>query len=129
MTSKTKKRVRMTDLENAKRKGVSVAELKYPNSKEVAKAVTKQSKVKWPEPHPCEHDKIDYKAMQFMAKQQLIIIKQLTKQIADMEEKFHISQQGVTELTDQYTTEIDRQNAVILGLHTEINRIVTRRAN
>ncbi len=63
----------MTDLENAKRKGLSVAELKYPNSKEVAKAVTRQSKVKWPEPHPCEHDKIDYKAMQFMAKQQLII--------------------------------------------------------
>ena len=129
MTSKTKKRVRMTDLENAKRKGVSVAELKYPNSKEVAKASMRQSKVKWPEPIICEHDKIDYKSMQFMAKQQLIIIKQLTKQIADMEEKFNLSQQGVTELTDQYTTELDRQDEIILGLHTEIKRIVTRRAN
>jgi len=95
----TSKRTRLTDLQKAKKLGKSVAEMKFPNSAEVRKATAIQSKVKWPNPNPCEHDRIDYKAMSFMARQQLKIIKQLTKQIAEMEDKFKLSQEGLAELT------------------------------
>jgi hypothetical protein len=118
----TSKRKRLTDLQKAKQLGKSVAEMKFPNSAEVRKATAIQSKVKWPNPNPCEHDKIDYKAMSFMARQQLKIIKQLTKQIAEMEDKFKLSQEGLAELTKVFSERIFESNKIIKDLHDRIFR-------
>ena len=73
--------------------------------------------------------KLEQKTLLFIAKQQMIVIKQLTKQIADMEDKFQLSQEGVSELTEQYSTEIDDQNKLITDLRREINYIAVRRTN
>ena len=100
-----------------KAKGISIAELKYPKSEEVKKAIARNSKLKFPPPNNSEHDRIDYKAMAYMAKHQLQMIKALIEQIANMEAKFKLSQEGVNELTKVYSDRILECNNIIKDLH------------
>jgi hypothetical protein len=57
-----------------------------------------------------------------MARQQLKIIKQLTKQIAEMEDKFKLSQEGLAELTKVFSERIFESNKIIKDLHDRIFR-------
>jgi len=93
----SKRRGRKSDMDKAK--GISIAELKYPP------------------PNNSEHDRIDYKAMAYMAKHQLQMIKALIEQIANMEAKFKLSQEGVNELTKVYSDRILECNNIIKDLH------------
>ena len=111
----SKRRGRKSDMDKAK--GISIAELKYPKSEEVKKAIARNSKFKFPPPNNCEHDRIDYKAMAYMAKHQLQMIKTLIEQIANMEAKFKLSQEGVNELTKVYSDRILECNNIIKDLH------------
>tara|TARA_R110000765_G_scaffold421888_1_gene528445 strand:+ start:295 stop:663 length:369 start_codon:yes stop_codon:yes gene_type:complete len=111
----SKRRGRKSDMDKAK--GISIAELKYPKSEEVKKAIARNSKLKFPPPNNCEHDRIDYKAMAYMAKHQLQMIKALIEQIANMEAKFKLSQEGVNELTKVYSDRILECNNIIKDLH------------
>tara|TARA_R110000751_G_scaffold304211_1_gene419488 strand:- start:349 stop:717 length:369 start_codon:yes stop_codon:yes gene_type:complete len=111
----SKRRGRKSDMDKAK--GISIAELKYPKSEEVKKAIARNSKLKFPPPNNSEHDRIDYKAMAYMAKHQLQMIKALIEQIANMEAKFKLSQEGVNELTKVYSDRILECNNIIKDLH------------
>ena len=75
------------------------------------------AEVKLPRPNNCEHDRIDYKAMAYMAKHQLQMIKALIEQVANMEAKFKLSQEGVNELTKVYSDRILECNNIIKDLH------------
>ena len=113
---------KLTDLQKAKLQNKSVAEIKYPKSTVIRKLTAKQTKVKWPKPTVCEqHQMIDYKTLAFVAKEQMKVIKTMTKQIADMEEKFQVSQEGVTELTKVYSDRILECNNIIRDLHQRLS--------
>ena len=113
---------KLTDLQKAKLQGKSVAEIKYPESTAIRKLTEKNTKVKWPTPTVCEqHQKIDYKTLAFVAKEQMNLIKQLTLQVVEMEKKFNVSQEGVAELTKVYSDRILECNNIIKDLHQRLS--------
>ena len=78
-----------TDLQKAKEQGKSIAEMKYPNSETIKKLTEETTKrPAGPKPDVCkQHQMIDYKTLSYLAKEQMTVIKQLTKAVADMEQR------------------------------------------
>jgi len=65
---------------------LSKAEIEYPKSKIIKKIATRKTKVQ--KPTVCEqHQMVDYKTLVFLTKEQMKIIKLLTKAVSEMEEK------------------------------------------
>ncbi len=113
---------KLTDLEKAKLENKSIAELKYPKSEIVRKLTIKNSKAKWPKPTVCEqHQMIDYKTLAHLAKEQMKLIKQLTSQVVEMEDKFKTTQDAVNELTKVYSDRILECNNIIKELHERLS--------
>ena len=67
---------------------------RYPKSKTIRDALLKRGKLKR-KIAVCEHDKIDYKTMNLLAKKSIAVIENLAKAVASLEERNKVSEESL----------------------------------
>ena len=67
---------------------------RYPKSKTIGDALQKRNKLSR-KIAVCEHDKIDYKTMNLLAKKSIRVIENLAKAVASLEERNKVSEESL----------------------------------
>ena len=67
---------------------------RYPKSKTIKEALYKRGKLAR-KIAVCEHDKIDYKSMNLLAKKSIAVIENLAKAVASLEERNKVSEESL----------------------------------
>ena len=67
---------------------------RYPQSKTIRDALQKRNKLSR-KIAVCEHDKIDYKTMNLLAKKSIAVIENLAKAVASLEERNKVSEESL----------------------------------
>ena len=67
---------------------------RYPKSKKIKEALLKRGRLAR-KIAVCEHDKIDYKTMNLLAKKSIAVIENLTKAVASLEERNKVSEESL----------------------------------
>ena len=84
---------------------------RYPKSKTIKEALLKRGKLS-KKIAVCEHDKIDYKTMNLLAKKSIAVIENLAKAVASLEERNKVSEEsliGFLNTAQKMMTEQDEQ--------------------
>ena len=84
---------------------------RYPKSKAIKEALLKRGKLAR-KIAVCEHDKIDYKTMNLLAKKSIAVIENLAKAVASLEERNKVSEEsliGFLNTAQKMMTEQDEQ--------------------
>ena len=84
---------------------------RYPKSKKIKEALLKRGKLAR-KIAVCEHDKIDYKTMNLLAKKSIAVIENLAKAVASLEERNKVSEEsliGFLNTAQKMMTEQDEQ--------------------
>ena len=67
---------------------------RYPKSKKIKEALLKRGRLAR-KIEVCEHDKIDYKTMNLLAKKSIAVIENLAKAVASLEERNKVSEESL----------------------------------
>ena len=67
---------------------------RYPKSKKIKEALLKRGRLAR-KIAVCEHDKIDYKTMNLLAKKSIAVIENLAKAVASLEERNKVSEESL----------------------------------
>ena len=67
---------------------------RYPKSKKIKEALLKRGRLA-KKIAVCEHDKIDYKTMNLLAKKSIAVIENLAKAVASLEERNKVSEESL----------------------------------
>ena len=84
---------------------------RYPKSQKIKEALLKRGKLAR-KIAVCEHDKIDYKTMNLLAKKSIAVIENLAKAVASLEERNKVSEEsliGFLNTAQKMMTEQDEQ--------------------
>ena len=84
---------------------------RYPKSKKIKEALLKRGRLAR-KIAVCEHDKIDYKTMNLLAKKSIAVIENLAKVVASLEERNKVSEEsliGFLNTAQKMMTEQDEQ--------------------
>jgi len=84
---------------------------RYPKSKKIKEALLKRGRLAR-KIAVCEHDKIDYKTMNLLAKKSIAVIENLAKAVASLEERNKVSEEsliGFLNTAQKMMTEQDEQ--------------------
>ena len=84
---------------------------RYPKSKKIKEALLKRGRLAR-KIAVCEHDKIDYKTMNLLAKKSIEVIENLAKAVASLEERNKVSEEsliGFLNTAQKMMTEQDEQ--------------------
>ena len=84
---------------------------RYPKSKKIKEALLKRGRLAR-KIAVCEHDKIDYKTMNLLAKKSIAVIENLAKAVASLEERDKVSEEsliGFLNTAQKMMTEQDEQ--------------------
>ena len=84
---------------------------RYPKSKKIKAALLKRGRLAR-KIAVCEHDKIDYKTMNHLAKKSIAVIENLAKAVASLEERNKVSEEsliGFLNTAQKMMTEQDEQ--------------------
>ena len=84
---------------------------RYPKSRKIKEALLKRGRLAR-KIAVCEHDKIDYKTMNLLAKKSIAVIENLAKAVASLEERNKVSEEsliGFLNTAQKMMTEQDEQ--------------------
>ena len=84
---------------------------RYPKSKKIKEALLKRGRLAR-KIAVCEHDKIDYKTMNLLAKKSIAVIENLAKAVSSLEERNKVSEEsliGFLNTAQKMMTEQDEQ--------------------
>ena len=92
---------------------------RYPKSKKIKEALLKRGRLAR-KIAVCEHDKIDYKTMNLLAKKSIAVIENLAKAVASLEERNKVSEESLIGLLNTAQKMMSEQDTQIKELQKRL---------